>query len=192
MPLFFRRQLIGALLSLCGLFSLAQAADAPKVLFKTNMGNIVIELDAEKAPRSVNNFLAYVKSGYYKGTIFHRVINDFMIQGGGFDKNMKEKNPTRAAIRNEGQNGLKNEPYTVAMARTGDPHSATAQFFINVNTNDRLNYPDPDGWGYAVFGKVILGMEVVDQIKQVEVADRGMHRHVPLKPVIVESASIIK
>ena len=105
---------------------------------------------------------------------------------------MKEKNPTRAAIRNEGQNGLKNDPYTIAMARTGDPHSATAQFFINVNANDRLNYPDPDGWGYAVFGKVIQGMEVVDQIKQVEVADRGMHRHVPLKPVIVESASIIK
>jgi cyclophilin family peptidyl-prolyl cis-trans isomerase len=192
MQLFFRRRFISVLLALSGIFSLTQAADAPKVLFKTSMGNIVIELDPEKAPRTVDNFLAYVKSGYYKGAIFHRVINDFMIQGGGFDINMKEKTPTRPPIRNEAQNGLKNDPYTIAMARTGNPHSATAQFFINVNANDRLNYPASDGFGYAVFGKVISGMEVVDQIKLVEVANRGMHQNVPLKPVLIESVSIIK
>ena len=192
MQLFFRRRFISVLLALSGVFSLTQAADAPKVLFKTSMGNIVIELDPEKAPRTVDNFLAYVKAGYYKGAIFHRVINNFMIQGGGFDINMKEKTPTRPPIRNEGQNGLKNDPYTIAMARTGNPHSATAQFFINVNANDRLNYPASDGFGYAVFGKVIAGMEVVDQIKLVEVANSGMHQNVPLKPVLIESVSIIK
>jgi peptidyl-prolyl cis-trans isomerase A (cyclophilin A)/peptidyl-prolyl cis-trans isomerase B (cyclophilin B) len=151
------------------------------------MGEIVLELYPEKAPKSVENFLQYVKNGHYNGTIFHRVIDGFMIQGGGFDKNMKQK-PTRAPIENEAKNGLKNEPYTLAMARTSDPHSASAQFFINVKNNSFLDYPGQDGWGYAVFGKVIKGMDVVDKIKLVPTAGGD----VPTKPVVIESASIIK
>jgi len=168
-----------------------QAADAPHVLLKTNMGDIVLELNPEKAPKTVENFLAYVKSGHYNDTIFHRVIDGFMIQGGGFDKDMKQK-PTKSPIKNEANNGLKNERYTLAMARTGDPHSATAQFFINVNDNDFLTYPGQDGWGYCVFGKVVQGADVVDQIKRVSTGNHDMIPNVPTKPVIIKSASITK
>jgi peptidyl-prolyl cis-trans isomerase A (cyclophilin A)/peptidyl-prolyl cis-trans isomerase B (cyclophilin B) len=174
-------------LTLAGAAGTAAAADAPRVSLKTSMGEIVLELYPEKAPKSVENFLQYVKNGHYNGTIFHRVIDGFMIQGGGFDKNMKQK-PTRAPIENEAKNGLKNEPYTLAMARTSDPHSASAQFFINVKNNSFLDYPGQDGWGYAVFGKVIKGMDVVDKIKLVPTAGGD----VPTKPVVIESASIIK
>ena len=168
----------------------ASAADKPKVEMKTSMGDIVLELYPDKAPKSVENFLEYVKSGHYDGTIFHRVINGFMIQGGGFDSGMKQK-PTGAPIENEAKNGLKNEPYTVAMARTNAPHSATAQFFINVNNNSSLDYPGHDGWGYAVFGKVVQGQDVVNRIKAVATGNAGMHQNVPLKPVVIESASVI-
>lgn len=169
----------------------AIAADAPQVSLKTSMGEIVLELYPEKAPKSVENFLQYVKSGHYNGTVFHRVISNFMIQGGGFDKDMNQK-PTKAPIENEAKNGLKNETYSVAMARTSAPHSASAQFFINVKNNSFLDYPGQDGWGYAVFGKVIKGTEVVDKIKAVETTNSGMHRDVPAKPVVIESASIVK
>jgi cyclophilin family peptidyl-prolyl cis-trans isomerase len=167
------------------------AADTPKVELKTSMGDIVVELYPEKAPKTVANFLDYVKSGHYGGTIFHRVINGFMIQGGGFEPGMKQK-PTKAPVENEAKNGLKNEPYTIAMARTAAPHSATAQFFINVNNNASLNYPGHDGWGYTVFGKVVQGQEVVNRIKAVPTGNAGMHQDVPLKPVVIESASIVK
>lgn len=169
----------------------AHAADTPRVSLKTNMGEIVLELYPEKAPKSVANFLEYVKAGHYNGTIFHRVMSDFMIQGGGFDKSMKQK-PTNPPIENEAKNGLKNDAYTVAMARTSAPHSASSQFFINVKNNDFLNYPGQDGWGYAVFGKVIKGTDVVDKIKSVETASSGMHQNVPVKPVVVESATVVK
>ncbi len=174
------------------LLSNALAAEkAPQVSVKTNMGEIVLELYPDKAPKTVANFLQYVKSGHYKDTVFHRVINGFMIQGGGFDKDMNQK-PTLPPIENEAKNGLKNEPYTIAMARTMDPHSASAQFFINVKNNGFLDYPGQDGWGYCVFGKVIKGKEVVDKIKAVPVAGKGMHQDVPVKPVVIESASLIK
>jgi peptidyl-prolyl cis-trans isomerase A (cyclophilin A)/peptidyl-prolyl cis-trans isomerase B (cyclophilin B) len=165
----------------------AAAADAPKVLLKTSMGDITLELNQEKAPKSTDNFLQYVKSGHYNGTIFHRVIGSFMVQGGGFDASMKQK-PTNPPIQNEASNGLKNEPYTLAMARTSAPNSASAQFFINVNNNAFLNYPGQDGAGYAVFGKVIKGMDVVDKIKDVPTGAGD----VPVKPVMIESASIVK
>jgi cyclophilin family peptidyl-prolyl cis-trans isomerase len=169
----------------------AIAADQPKVSLKTNMGEIVVELYPEKAPKTVANFLQYVKDGHYTGTIFHRVIDGFMIQGGGFDKNMKEK-PTRAPVENEANNGLKNDIYTIAMARTAAPHSATAQFFINVANNHMLDYPGRDGWGYAVFGKVIRGSDVIDKIKAVETENRGMYQNVPVKPVVIESVTALK
>jgi peptidyl-prolyl cis-trans isomerase A (cyclophilin A)/peptidyl-prolyl cis-trans isomerase B (cyclophilin B) len=168
----------------------AYAAEPPRVSLKTNMGEIVLELNKEKAPKSVANFLDYVKSGHYNGTVFHRVMDNFMIQGGGFDKDMQQK-PTKPPIENEAKNGLKNEAYSVAMARTSAPHSASAQFFINVGNNDFLDYPGQDGWGYAVFGKVIKGKEVVDKIKSVPTGSRMMHQNVPVKPVVIESASII-
>lgn len=167
------------------------AATGPRVKLKTSMGEIVLELNQDKAPKTVANFMQYVKSGFYKGTIFHRVIDGFMIQGGGFDKNMSQK-PTKAAIENEAKNGLKNETYTIAMARTGAPHSATSQFFINVNNNTPLDYPSRDGWGYCVFGKVISGMEVVDKIAKVAVGDQGMHQNVPNKQIVIEDASVVK
>ena len=170
---------------------LAQAADAPRVLLKTNMGEIVLELNPEKAPKTVENFLQYVKSGHYSGTIFHRVIENFMIQGGGFDADMKQK-PTPTTVENEAKNGLKNDVYTVAMARTSAPHSASAQFFINTKNNAALDYPGQDGWGYCVFGKVVKGMDVVDKIKVVPVTNAGMHQNVPAKPIVIESASITK
>jgi peptidyl-prolyl cis-trans isomerase B (cyclophilin B) len=163
----------------------------PMVKLHTNHGIITLELDAAKAPNTVANFLDYAKSGFYDGTVFHRVISNFMIQGGGFGAGMKEKT-TKAPIQNEAGNGLKNDIYTVAMARTGDPHSATAQFFINVKNNDFLNYssPNPQGYGYAVFGKVIDGMDVVEKIKGVKTSNKGMHGDVPVEDVIITRAEV--
>ena len=156
-------------------------------------GVITLELDAAKAPKTVENFLAYVRDGHYDGTIFHRVIDGFMIQGGGFEPGMKQK-PTRAPIENEAANGLKNERYTIAMARTQAPHSATAQFFINVADNDFLNHTAPtlQGWGYAVFGRVVKGTEVVDAIRQVRTGRRGFHDDVPLEDVVITKAVIVQ
>ena len=161
------------------------------VTLQTNKGAIVLELDAEKAPVTTQNFLQYVKDGFYDGTIFHRVIKGFMIQGGGFDKDMNQK-ATRAPIKNEADNGLKNDKYTIAMARTPDPNSATAQFFINVAKNEFLNFssPTPRGWGYAVFGKVVKGQEVVDAIAGVKTTTHYPHRDVPAEPVIISKAEI--
>lgn len=160
------------------------------VLLTTNHGNITIELDAEKAPKTVENFLAYVNSGHYAGTIFHRVIDGFMIQGGGFEPGMKQK-PTNANVENEAKNGLKNDLYTLAMARTSDPHSASAQFFININNNTFLDYPGQDGWGYCVFGKVTDGTDVVEKIKSVKTTRSGMFADVPVEDVIIEKAEVI-
>jgi peptidyl-prolyl cis-trans isomerase B (cyclophilin B) len=160
------------------------------VLLTTNMGNIKIELDDAKAPKTVENFLYYVNKGHYNGTIFHRVIPGFMIQGGGFEQGMKQK-PTDRTVENEAKNGLKNDTYTLAMARTSDPHSASAQFFINVKDNDFLNNPGQDGWGYAVFGKVTEGTEVVDQIAKVRTSRAGMHSDVPVEPVVIEKAEVV-
>ncbi len=168
----------------------APAKPGPKVLLKTNMGEIVLELNPEKAPKTSANFIKYVKKGFYSGTIFHRVIPTFMIQGGGFDKNMTQK-PVESPVQNEAANGLTNDQYTVAMARTGDPHSASSQFFINVQDNSFLNYPGRDGWGYCVFGKVIKGMEVVDKMKGVATSNAGPHQNVPVEPVLIESASLL-
>jgi peptidyl-prolyl cis-trans isomerase B (cyclophilin B) len=160
------------------------------VLLSTNHGDITIELDAEKAPKTVENFLSYVKSGHYDGTIFHRVIDGFMIQGGGFEPGMKQKD-SGEPIDNEAANGLANEQYTIAMARTNDPHSATAQFFINVKDNSFLDYSGPDHWGYCVFGRVTAGTEVVDEIRKVRTASKGFHADVPVEDVIIEKAEII-
>ena len=190
---YFSRGLVGIsafVLLQASVFS-ADAATLPHVLLKTSMGNIVLELEPQKAPQSVDNFLKYVKNGHYNGTIFHRVIDGFMIQGGGFDKNMVQK-PTNAPIKNEGRNGLKNTPYSIAMARTGDPDSATAQFFINVNDNASLDYPSRDGYGYAVFGRVISGQNVVDKIRKVPTTTVGGYQDVPSAPVIIESATLTK
>ncbi len=161
------------------------------VKLETSMGEILIELNVAKAPKTVANFLAYVDSGHYNGTIFHRVINGFMIQGGGLTEAMKEKQ-TLKPIENEANNGLSNEAYTIAMARTMDPHSATSQFFINVSQNAFLNHTakTPQGWGYAVFGKVVQGQDVVDQIKAVATGRKGMHDDVPLTPVVITSATV--
>ncbi len=165
----------------------------PRVKLQTNYGEIVITLDAEKAPKTVENFLGYVKSGFYDGTVFHRVIDGFMIQGGGFEPGMKQK-PTQAPIENEANNGLKNDKYTLAMARTSDPHSATAQFFINVADNDFLNFtaPTPNGWGYAVFGKVTGGTDTVDKIKAVKTGNSGFHQNVPAEDVVIEKAEVLE
>jgi peptidyl-prolyl cis-trans isomerase B (cyclophilin B) len=161
------------------------------VLLTTNKGNITIELDAEKAPKTVANFLDYVNKGHFSNTIFHRVIKDFMIQGGGFEPGMKQKD-TSATVENEGKNGLKNDKYTVAMARTSAPHSASAQFFINTKNNDFLNYPGQDGWGYAVFGKVTAGTEIVDELNNVKTSRTGMHSDVPVEPIIIEKIEVIQ
>jgi peptidyl-prolyl cis-trans isomerase A (cyclophilin A) len=169
--------------------SLAHAAD-PRVELKTSLGVIVLELSAEKAPKTVANFLQYVKDGHYNGTVFHRVIDGFMIQGGGFEPGMKQK-ATRAPIENEARNGLRNDAGTIAMARTSDPNSATAQFFINVANNDALNHPRPDGHGYAVFGRVVQGMDVVNRIKGVRTGNRGPHQNVPVEDVVIESAAVL-
>jgi peptidyl-prolyl cis-trans isomerase B (cyclophilin B) len=161
------------------------------VVLRTNHGNITLELDAALAPKTVANFLDYVRSGHFDNTLFHRVIDGFMIQGGGFTPDFRQK-ATRTPIQNEAANGLKNDRYSVAMARTGDPHSATAQFFINVADNDFLNYRSPDvkGWGYCVFGRVVAGAEVVDRIKAVATGSRGMHQNVPTQDVMIERAEI--
>ena len=160
------------------------------VLITTNMGNITVELDAEKAPKTVANFLDYVAKGHYDNTIFHRVIADFMIQGGGFEPGMKQK-PAEQTVENEGKNGLKNDTYTLAMARTSSPHSASAQFFINVKNNSFLDYPGQDGFGYAVFGKVTEGTDVVDAIRKVKTGKNGMFADVPVEPVIIEKIAVI-
>src|SRR5690606_7335708 len=164
----------------------------PRVKLVTNHGDMVIELNAEKAPKSAENFLAYAKAGFYDGTIFHRVIGNFMVQGGGFEPGMKQKE-TNAPIENEANNGLKNDEYTVAMARTNDPHSATAQFFINVGNNDFLNFtsPNPRGWGYAVFGRVVEGTETVDKIKAVRTGNSGFHQDVPVEDVVITKAEVL-
>lgn len=160
------------------------------VILTTNHGKIKIELDAVKAPKTVENFLAYVNAGHYSGTIFHRVIPGFMVQGGGFEPGMKQK-PTNVPIENEAKNGLKNEPYTVAMARTSDPHSASAQFFINVQNNSFLDYPGQDGWGYCVFGKVVEGQDIVDKIEKTKTTRSGMFADVPADDIVIESAEVI-
>jgi len=164
----------------------------PVVELDTNMGAIVIELNEEKAPKTVENFLNYVKSGHYDGTIFHRIIDGFMIQGGGMDADMNEK-ATNAPVENEADNGLKNDKGTIAMARTQDPHSATSQFFINVKDNDFLNHSGKNmqGWGYTVFGKVTSGMDVIDKMRGVPTGRFGMHADVPNEPVVINSATII-
>lgn len=164
-----------------------------RVKLQTNHGDIVIELNAEKAPKTTANFLEYVRDGFYDGTVFHRVINNFMIQGGGFEAGMKQKK-TGQPVENEANNGLKNDRYTIAMARTSDPHSATAQFFINVADNDFLNFtsPTPNGWGYAVFGAVVEGTQVVDQIKGVKTGTKGFHQDVPVEDVVLEKATIVE
>jgi len=173
----------------------SKAKNRPMVKLHTTLGVITLELNAEKAPISVANFLDYAKSGFYNGTIFHRVIESFMIQGGGFDKNMHKK-PTKAPIKNEAANGLGNDIYTIAMARTPDPQSATAQFFINVKDNSGLNFTSqtPQGWGYAVFGKVVEGMDVVDKIKNVptgnRAADQQVMADVPVTDVVIEKAQV--
>jgi peptidyl-prolyl cis-trans isomerase B (cyclophilin B) len=161
------------------------------VKLHTNLGDITLQLDAEKAPVTVANFLDYVNSGFYSNTIFHRVIPNFMIQGGGFEPGMKQKQ-TKAPIKNEAANGLKNDIYTIAMARTGDPHSATAQFFINTKNNSFLDYPGQDGWGYCVFGKVVEGKEVVDAIGKVKTGNSGYFQDVPKEDVIITKAEVLK
>jgi peptidyl-prolyl cis-trans isomerase B (cyclophilin B) len=162
------------------------------VKLHTSLGVIGIELDAERAPETVKNFLGYVESGFYSNTVFHRVIDGFMIQGGGFEPGMRQK-PTKGTIKNEATNGLKNERYTVAMARTNEPHSASSQFFINVKDNSFLNHsaPSPEGWGYCVFGKVVEGQDVVDKIKAVRTGKRGFHSDVPVEDVVIEKAEVV-
>ena len=163
-----------------------------KVKIQTSMGDLVIELDAEKAPLTAENFLQYVREGFYDNTIFHRVIDGFMVQGGGFEPGMKQK-PVRAPIKNEAGNGLKNDAYTVAMARTSDPHSATAQFFFNVVNNNFLNFraANADGFGYCVFGKVVEGRDVIDKIKAVPTGNRGFHQDVPAEDVVIKKAEVV-
>jgi len=175
---------------LTGLCLSSAAWAGPSVEMTTSHGKIVIELDQQKAPESVANFIQYVKDGFYNGTIFHRVIPGFMIQGGGFDAQMNQKAP-RPPIKNEAKNGLSNTRGTIAMARTNAPHSATAQFFINHIDNKNLDHPSFDGWGYAVFGKVTQGMDVVDKIAKVATGNSGMHQNVPLAPVVIEGVKLL-
>ena len=161
------------------------------VILHTNHGDITLALDSENSPATVANFLQYVRDGHYDNTVFHRVIDGFMIQGGGFEPGMKQK-PTRAPVANEAGNGVKNKKYTVAMARTSDPHSASAQFFINVADNDFLDYksPSPNGWGYCVFGKVVAGTDIVDRITAVPTGSAGMHQNVPKDDVVLQRAEV--
>lgn len=169
----------------------AQSAANPRVKFATSQGEFVVELEPAKAPKTVENFLQYVNDKHYEGTVFHRVIDGFMIQGGGFTADMQQK-PTRAPIPLEAKNGLKNDRYTIAMARTSNPNSATSQFYINVANNDMLNAPNPDGHGYAVFGKVVQGQAVIDKIRTVPTGNRGMHQNVPVSAVTITSATVLK
>ena len=189
-----RRSILASFVAAAGALLLsgaALAADLPQVSIKTSMGEIVVELDQEKAPKNVANFLAYVKSGFYKGTIFHRVIDGFMIQGGGMNEKF-EGRQTRKPVKNESSNGLSNQPYTISMARENHPDTATSQFFINVADNSGIDYPNVGGSGYTVFGKVVKGQEVVDKIKAVVVDDvRGME-NVPVTPIFIKSATLLK
>ena len=169
----------------------AHAQVQQRVKLATSAGDIVVELDAAKAPKTVENFLQYVKDKHYDGTVFHRVIDGFMIQGGGFTADLQQK-PTRAPIPLEASNGLKNDKYTIAMARTGNPNSATSQFFINVKNNDSLNAPNPDGYGYTVFGKVVAGTDVVDKIRGVATGNKNGMQNVPVTPVVIQSATLAK
>lgn len=171
--------------------ALSALAANPMVELKTTQGDIVVEVFTDKAPKSADNFIRYVKDGFYNGTVFHRVIDGFMVQGGGFDADMKQKS-TRAPIENEAKNGLRNEAGTLAMARTADPHSASSQFFINLVPNTALDYPSRDGWGYAVFGKVVKGLDVVETIAKLPKANRGFHQNVPVEAVIVNSARVLE
>src|SRR5690554_3541755 len=182
------------LYSLLFLFSFSSLAANPVVVIDTNFGKVEVELDEKKAPETVKNFLVYVDARFYDGTIFHRVIDNFMIQGGGFLPGMKEKTNKRPPIKNEAKNGLKNDVGTIAMARTNDPHSATAQFFINVTNNSFLNHtaPSGQGWGYAVFGKVVSGTEIVKKIEGVPTGRRGFHDDVPKDDVVIEKAVVVE
>ena len=185
----FRYALMSFLL-VAGFASAADNVSNPRVELKTNQGTVIIELYADKAPKSVANFLQYAKDGFYKDTIFHRVIDGFMIQGGGFNEKMAQKD-TRPNIANEASNGLKNELGTLAMARTNEPHSASSQFFINLKHNEFLDYPGRDGWGYAVFGKVVEGIDVVQKIAKVPTGNSGMHQNVPTTPVTILSVKLV-
>jgi peptidyl-prolyl cis-trans isomerase B (cyclophilin B) len=184
---------VAAFLLCAGLCGVTFGGTAPEVKLGTSMGDIVIQLDSTAAPKTVANFLEYVNSKFYDGTIFHRVIKTFMIQGGGMTPDMNEK-PTRAPIANEADNGLKNLRYTIAMARTSDPNSASAQFFINTADNAALNFRDKsvEGWGYCVFGKVIKGMNVVDSIAKVPTTSMGPYQDVPVTPVVIKTATVVK
>lgn len=187
-----KQMLFAAILGLC--VSVNASAANPLVEMKTNLGSVTLELYADKAPKTVENFLGYVKNGFYQGTIFHRVIDNFMIQGGGFDAALREKE-TNAPVQNEANNGLKNEIYTLAMARTMNPHSATAQFFINVKDNGFLNHTSPDirGWGYAVFGKVVKGQEIITKIAKSRTAGKGpFSSDVPQQDVVIEEMKLLK
>jgi peptidyl-prolyl cis-trans isomerase A (cyclophilin A) len=190
------RKIIASLFVITSLIASAASFAGPKVEFKTTMGNFVVELDSVKAPKTTANFLNYVNSGFYNGTIFHRVIDGFMIQGGGFTPELVQK-PTNAPVVSEAQNGLKNQTYTIAMARTSDPDSATAQFFINVKDNEGLNYPNAMGNGYTVFGKVISGTQTIDAIRKIptmvaSAPKMGRMSDVPSKTVTIESATVLK
>ena len=187
-----RLALAGVAVSAAFFPGFAAAADDVNVEIETNLGTIALRLDAARAPVTVKNFTNYAKAGFYDGTIFHRVIDGFMIQGGGFTPDMKQKE-THDPIENEAANGLKNDKYTIAMARTSYPHSATSQFFINTTDNDFLNYtmPSPQGWGYAVFGKVVKGTDVIDAIGKVRTSRRGMFSDVPVEDVVIEKVEMI-
>jgi peptidyl-prolyl cis-trans isomerase A (cyclophilin A) len=187
----FSRRAALVLASALAFAGVAHAEAGPRVKLDTSAGDILVELDQAKAPKTVENFLQYVKDKHYDGTVFHRVIDGFMIQGGGFTPDMQQK-PTRAPIALEASNGLKNDRYTIAMARTGNPNSATSQFFINVKNNDSLNAPNPDGYGYTVFGRVVGGTEVVDKIRAVQTGNKGGMQNVPLDPIIIKSATLAK
>ncbi|MBU1359682.1 MAG: peptidyl-prolyl cis-trans isomerase [Gammaproteobacteria bacterium] len=192
MHVFSRRHAFLIAAASAALFATSSWAQTPpRVNLSTSAGDIVIELDPDKAPKTVDNFLKYVKDGHYNGTIFHRVIDGFMIQGGGYTADMRQK-PTRAPVPLEASNGLKNKKYTVAMARTGDPNSATSQFFINVKDNAMLDAPKPDGWGYTVFGKVVAGTEVVDKIRTAATGSKGGMQDVPVEPIVIRSATLAK
>lgn len=183
--------LAGAVLVSVTSLAAAQTAAKPQVKFTTNLGDFTVELEPTKAPKTVENFLQYVNDKHYEGTVFHRVIDGFMIQGGGFTADMQQK-PTRTPIALEAKNGLKNDRYTIAMARTANPNSATSQFYINVANNDMLNAPNPDGHGYAVFGKVVQGQATIDKIRTVPTGNRGMHQNVPTSAVTITAASVLK